>query len=67
VAENERSERCPDGGYCHGQTFAAGSEPCPPGACFRVRNAGPLSGVFPGDRWPDVVTDAGRTTLEEQQ
>lgn len=53
-----RSGRCPDGGYCHGQTLAAGSEPCPEGSCFRVRNAGPLSGVFPGDRWPDDVRAA---------
>lgn len=50
-----RSGRCPDGGYCHGSTLAAGSEPCEDGACFRVLSAGPLSGVYPGDRWPDLV------------
>ena len=52
---NPRDERCPDRGYCHGSTFVIGSEPCEPGECFRVRHAGPLSGVFPGDRWPDEV------------
>jgi hypothetical protein len=55
VSEEERTERCPDGGYCHGSTFAAGSPPCSPGDCFRVRHAAPLSGVYPGDRWPDEV------------
>jgi hypothetical protein len=38
--------------------LAAGSEPCPagqPGQCFRVRYAGPLSGVFPGDQWPEAI------------
>lgn len=54
-----RQERCPDGGYCHGTTFAAGSEPCEPTACYRVTAAGPLSGVFPDDRWPqDVLVQA---------
>lgn len=50
-----RSERCPDGGYCHGSALAAGSSPCPPDGCYRVLHAGPLSGVFPGDRWPDLT------------
>jgi len=54
VAEARRG-RCPDGGYCHGSRALAGSPPCPAGRCFRVRNAGPLSGVFPGDRWPATV------------
>jgi len=37
---------CPDGGTCHHKC---------PGAiqCFRVLACGPLSGVFPGDRWPE--------------
>lgn len=35
---------CPDGGTCH--------HACGTGACFRVLNAGPLSGVFPTDQWP---------------
>ncbi|GAA1281742.1 hypothetical protein [Saccharothrix xinjiangensis] len=38
--------RCPDDGRCH--------HGCNVG-CFRVAAAGPLSGVFPGDRWPDQV------------
>lgn len=36
-----RSGRCPDGGYCHGRTFVAGSETCEPGLCFRVKTSGP--------------------------
>lgn len=51
-----REGRCPDGGYCHGSTLAAGSSPCEPGHCYRVRTSGPLSGVFPGNRWPPEVT-----------
>lgn len=35
--------QCPDGGTCHHEC---------PGSCFRVRFCEPLSGVFPGDRWP---------------
>lgn len=53
-----RSGRCPDDGYCHGSSIDAGSEPCAPGACYRVRHAGPLSGVYPYDRWPDAVKRA---------
>lgn len=34
---------CPDGGTCHHACAAT---------CFRVETCGPLSGVFPGDRWP---------------
>jgi hypothetical protein len=42
-----RPDACPDGGTCH--------HGCTVG-CFRVQTCGPLSGVFPGDRWPaDVV------------
>lgn len=41
-----RAGRCPDGGHCHSV------DPCEPGACYRVKVAGPLSGVHPGDRWP---------------
>jgi hypothetical protein len=36
---------CPDGGTCH--HVCAISE-----RCWRVRNAGPLSGVYPDDEWP---------------
>jgi hypothetical protein len=38
---------CPDGGTCHHECGAA--------RCFRVDTCEPLSGVFPGERWPDVV------------
>lgn len=38
--------KCPDGGTCHHE--------CPTIAgCFRVIYAGPLSGVYDGDQWPD--------------
>lgn len=39
--------RCPDGGACHHQ--------CTAGPCWRVAACGPLSGVFPGDRWPEDI------------
>lgn len=42
-----RRMRCPDGGMCH--------HDCEPGACFRVRGCGPLSGVYPNDEWPEEV------------
>lgn len=38
---------CPDGGACHHE--------CELGACFRVAHCEPLSGVFPGDAWPDGI------------
>lgn len=37
---------CPDGGTCHHRCRAG---------CFRVQTCGPLSGVFPGDVWPEAV------------
>lgn len=40
---------CPDGGACHHECEERGE------GCFRVAFAGPLSGVYPGDRWPDTV------------
>lgn len=40
--------RCPDGGTCHHLCATAA-------ACFRVDCCGPLSGVYPGDRWPAEV------------
>jgi hypothetical protein len=43
----EDHEPCPDGGACH--------HGCNPPGCFRVHWAGPLSSVFPGDKWPDDV------------
>lgn len=39
--------RCPDDGACH--------HACPGDECWRVANCGPLSGVFPGNEWPDRV------------
>jgi hypothetical protein len=39
---------CPDGGTCHHQCKVAGP-------CFRVLCCGPLSGVYPGDAWPQGV------------
>lgn len=41
---------CPDGGTCH--------HGCAASECFRVTHAGPLSGVFPLDRWPDSTRAA---------
>ncbi|QIG58239.1 hypothetical protein SEA_SKOG_87 [Gordonia phage Skog] len=39
-------EKCPDKGTCwHGCDLA----------CYRIRIAGPLSGVFPGDTWPEEI------------
>jgi NTP pyrophosphatase (non-canonical NTP hydrolase) len=38
---------CPDGAKCH---HGCGAR------CWRVDNAGPLSGVFPGDGWPSGET-----------
>lgn len=36
-------EGCPDGGTCHHMCQTS---------CWRVSNAGPLSGVFPTNQWP---------------
>jgi len=53
---------CPDGGTCHHDCKAR---------CFRVQACGPLSGVFPEDRWPAEVAalhehpDTQIRTLEE--
>ena len=38
--------RCPDAGKCH--------HDCQIG-CWRVANAGPLSGVYPNNEWPASV------------
>lgn len=38
---------CPDDGTCHHNC-----EVYPGRSCWRVHNAGPLSGVFPDDEWP---------------
>lgn len=47
--EAEPSRACPDGGTCH---HGCGK------VCFRVRFCGPLSGVSPGDVWPEAVRQA---------
>lgn len=46
------SRHCPDDGTCH--------HSCDVG-CWRVRNAGPLSGVYRGDEWPLSVLDLPAT------
>lgn len=43
--------KCPDGGTCHHDCPTAGS-------CFRVLACEPLSGVYPGDKWPKDVIDS---------
>jgi len=47
MGSTTRWEGCPDGGVCHHR--------CESSACFRVRVAGPLSGVYPGNVWPNGV------------
>ena len=42
-------KRCPDDGVCHGHN-------CAPDNCMRVYSCGPLSGVFPNNRWPEHMT-----------
>lgn len=42
--------KCPDGGTCRHDCISS-----PDPLCVRVLTCGPLSGVFPGDRWPDNV------------
>lgn len=49
---------CPDGARCHHGCVRW---------CWRVLHAGPLSGAYPGDRWPLRVLQAhevARTTEE---
>ena len=41
-----RPQECPDGGKCNHKCEDR---------CWRVDNAGPLSGVFPNDDWPAEV------------
>jgi hypothetical protein len=53
IYEAVRDGRCPDGGTCHHQCRAAT-------LCSRVIDCGPLSGVFPGDRWPEEIRRAWR-------
>ncbi|EMY33571.1 hypothetical protein D477_014256 [Arthrobacter crystallopoietes BAB-32] len=51
-------DRCPDDGACHHNCV---------GGCFRVRACGPLSGVYPGDRWPAAVVETEVGYPERQQ
>lgn len=44
--EEMAAGRCPDGGTCHHGCYASDV------SCYRVAYCGPLSGVFPNDRWP---------------
>lgn len=48
-----QTPQCPDGGTCH---HDCGDD------CYRVENAAPLSGVFPGDRWPDPAPSLLQTS-----
>lgn len=41
--------KCPDGGKCHHGCSEI---------CWRVGCCGPLSGVFPGDEWPEEIQKA---------
>lgn len=50
MSSTPEKSRCPDGGACH--------HGCAATECFRVIGAGPLSGVFPGDRWPAAIKAA---------
>ena len=40
---------CPDDGTCHHECHLS---------CFRVKYAGPLSGVYPNDTWPESIATA---------
>jgi hypothetical protein len=40
---------CPDGGTCHHECNLS---------CWRVATCGPLSNVYPGDKWPAEVIEA---------
>jgi hypothetical protein len=48
--ESTPQRKCPDDGVCH--------HGCAPGPCFRVKMAGPLSGAYPDDDWPQDVRQA---------
>lgn len=53
ATEGVLGEHCPDGGTCHHQCGTR---------CFRVTACGPMSGVYPGDRWPQEVRKAHQGT-----
>lgn len=46
--------KCPDGGWCHHGCV---------GRCCRVDSSGPLSGVYPDDKWPAEMFPAPREQL----
>lgn len=50
--------KCPDGGQCHHDCKDR---------CWRVDNAGPFSGVYPGNRWPDDVDARPRIEFNPKQ
>lgn len=49
---------CPDGGACHHE--------CDGGPCWRVANAGPLSGVYPDDQWPSQLDGSATAEPEDE-
>lgn len=51
-------QRCPDGGKCHHRCRDR---------CWRVIHCGPLSGVYPGDDWPDEIRKQHETETEMRQ
>ncbi len=54
--EPSRNQRCPDGGHCHHDCDQV---------CNRTQVGGPLSGVFPGNRWPPGLDIRPRRPLPE--
>ena len=51
--------KCPDGGTCHSVGDECAS------SCYRVACCEPLSGVFPGDVWPENVKRAAAVSQDE--
>lgn len=49
MAEPSDRRICPDGGYCHHE--------CDGPYCFRVAACGPLSGLYPDNRWPEWIVE----------
>ena len=50
---------CPDEGACH--------HFCEAGPCFRVLACGPLSGVFPDNRWPQEIVSAEKAKESSEE
>lgn len=61
LAENA-GKGCPDGGTCHHNDH----HDCAV-FCWRTRHAGPLSGVYPGDRWPAEPARGDTSDDDEKQ